>query len=111
MKEGPIFACQGTAENFSGIRSLDREQVIYLAIASSVEAATGLFLYVSVLTFFLASFGAPSWCIYLRLLHCCITRSLISISNATQTVHSLSFILISLKSHLIATCFGLTRPF
>jgi hypothetical protein len=44
MNERPIFACQGTAENSSGIRDLDRERVTALAVANSVEAAIGLFL-------------------------------------------------------------------
>jgi hypothetical protein len=44
------------------------------------------------------------------LLHWCITRSLISVSNAGQTVQSLLYFKISLKSHLIGTCFRLIRP-
>jgi hypothetical protein len=40
-----------------------------------------------------------------------ITRSLIFVSNATQNrSHALLYFKILLKSHLIATCFGLTRP-
>jgi hypothetical protein len=39
-----------------------------------------------------------------------ITRSLISVSNATQTIQSLLYFKMSLKSHLTAICFGLTRP-
>jgi hypothetical protein len=45
------------------------------------------------------------------LLHWCITRSLISVSNATNNYSQcLFYFKVPLKSHLIATCFGLTRP-
>jgi hypothetical protein len=45
------------------------------------------------------------------LLHCCIIRSLISVSDATQNCsQSLLYFKMSLNSPSIATCFGLTRP-
>jgi hypothetical protein len=40
----------------------------------------------------------------------CISRSLISVSTATQTVQSLLYFKMPLKPHLIVTCFVLTRP-